>query len=85
MPLRRLVRPADGSSRRLEPLSRTCKPTTLRRAVHYVKLNARRLGVDPHRLGVWGGSAAGHLSLMFGRASDAGDHAADLHPAVTDR
>ena len=45
----------------------------VRRAVRYVKRNARRLGVDPNRLGVWGGSAGGHLSLMLGLASDEGD------------
>ena len=44
--------------------------------MRYVKLKARRLGVDPNRLGVWGGSAGGHRSLMFGRASDAGDPSA---------
>ena len=45
----------------------------VRRAVRYIRLNARRLGVDPNRLGVWGGSAGGHLSLMLGNASDRGD------------
>ena len=45
----------------------------VRRAVRYVKLNARQLGVDPNRLGVWGGSAGGHLSLMLSGASDNGD------------
>ena len=49
----------------------------VRRAVRYVKLNARRLGVDPNRLGVWGGSAGGHLSLMLGMASDEGDPSAE--------
>ena len=45
----------------------------VRRAVRYVRLNARRIGVDANRLGVWGGSAGGHLSLMLGNASDSGD------------
>ena len=45
----------------------------VRRAVRYIRLNARQLGVDPNRLGVWGGSAGGHLSLMLGNASDGGD------------
>ena len=49
----------------------------VRRAVRYVRLNARRLGVDPNRLGVWGGSAGGHLSLMLGTTSDAGDPSAE--------
>ena len=45
----------------------------VRRAVRYVRLNAQQLGVDPNRLGVWGGSAGGHLSLMLGNAPDSGD------------
>src|SRR5207245_1974908 len=35
------------------------------RAVRYVRHNARQYGVDPQRLGVTGGSAGGHLSLML--------------------
>ncbi len=34
------------------------------RAVRFVRHNARKYGVDPQRLGVTGGSAGGHLSLM---------------------
>ena len=34
------------------------------RAVRYVRHNARQYKVDPARLGVTGGSAGGHLSLM---------------------
>ena len=34
------------------------------RAVRYVRYNAHQYGVDPQRLGVTGGSAGGHLSLM---------------------
>lgn len=45
----------------------------VRRAVRYVKLNAERFDVDPNRLGVFGGSAGGHLSLMLATASDEGD------------
>ena len=43
------------------------------RAVRFVRLNASTYGVDPERLGVYGGSAGGHLSLMLGLASDEGD------------
>lgn len=43
------------------------------RAVRYIRLNAEELGVDPDRLGVYGGSAGGHLSLMLGTNSDEGD------------
>lgn len=42
------------------------------RAVRYIRLNAERFGVDANRLGVFGGSAGGHLSLMLGTASDEG-------------
>ena len=45
----------------------------VRRAVRYVRLNADDFGVDPDRLGVTGGSAGGHLSLMLGNASDEGN------------
>jgi len=43
------------------------------RAVRFVRLNASTYGIDPDRLGVYGGSAGGHLSLMLGLASDEGD------------
>ncbi|HEX2464569.1 MAG TPA: alpha/beta hydrolase [Thermoanaerobaculia bacterium] len=45
----------------------------VRRAARYIKANAREWGVDPDRLGVFGGSAGGHLSLMLGTTGDAGD------------
>ena len=45
----------------------------VRRAVRHVRMNAERFGIDPDRLGVMGGSAGGHLSLMLGLASDPGD------------
>jgi len=35
------------------------------RAVRYIRHYARQYGVDPQRLGVTGGSAGGHLSLML--------------------
>ena len=38
-----------------------------------MRLHAPRFGIDPDRLGVYGGSAGGHLSLMLGLASDEGD------------
>lgn len=43
------------------------------RAVRYIKINAAKFGVDPNRLGAFGGSAGGHLSLMLGLDPDAGD------------
>ena len=45
----------------------------VRRAVRHVRLNAANYRIDANRLGVWGGSAGGHLSLMLGLASDNGN------------
>ena len=45
----------------------------VRRAVRFVRLHAETYGIDPERLGVYGGSAGGHLSLMLGLESDDGD------------
>jgi acetyl esterase/lipase len=45
----------------------------VRRGVRFIRVNAERFGVDPERLGVYGASAGGHLSLMLGTASDDGD------------
>ena len=38
----------------------------VRLALEHVRSNAARFGLDPNRLGVHGGSAGGHLSLMLG-------------------
>lgn len=45
----------------------------VRRAVRFVRYNAKQWGIDPNRLGVHGGSAGGHLSLVLGMESDNGD------------
>ncbi len=45
----------------------------VRRSVRFIRMRAKKFGVDPERLGVTGGSAGGHLSLMLGTASDNGD------------
>ena len=44
----------------------------VRRAVRYIRANSEKFGIDQNRLGVCGGSAGGHLSLMLGTASDDG-------------
>ncbi|MCP4857221.1 MAG: alpha/beta hydrolase [Fuerstiella sp.] len=45
----------------------------VRRSVRFIRLNADRFKVDADKLGVYGASAGGHLSLMLGTASDNGD------------
>jgi acetyl esterase/lipase len=45
----------------------------VRRAVRFIRFNARKWDIDPNRLGVLGGSAGGHLALVLGTASDNGD------------
>ncbi len=49
----------------------------VRRALRFIRHHASDFGVDPDRLGVFGGSAGGHLSLMLGTASDKGDREAE--------
>jgi acetyl esterase/lipase len=38
----------------------------IHRAIRFVRTHAAEYGVDPDRLGITGGSAGGHLSLMMG-------------------
>lgn len=45
----------------------------VRLSVRYIRTHAADFGIDPNRLGVFGMSAGGHLSLMLGTASDEGD------------
>lgn len=45
----------------------------LHRAVRYIRYHAHDFGIDPNRIGISGGSAGGHLSLMQGTAGGDGD------------
>jgi acetyl esterase/lipase len=48
----------------------------VRLAIRHIRTNAsKKYGIDPQRIGVLGGSAGGHLSLMLGLAADEGDPA----------
>ena len=42
----------------------------LKRAVRYIRYNAKQLGIDPDHIGIEGGSAGGHLSLIIATADD---------------
>ena len=44
----------------------------VRRAVRVIRDVAPDYGVNPERLGLWGGSAGGHLSLLLGAAPEIG-------------
>lgn len=48
----------------------------IRLGLRHIKLNAAKYGADPKRIGVWGASAGGHLSLVAGLMADDGDPAA---------
>lgn len=48
----------------------------IRLGLRHIKLHAKDYGADPARIGVWGASAGGHLSLVAGMMADDGDPAA---------
>jgi len=48
----------------------------VRRAVRFIRQHAGEYGVDPNRIGVYGGSAGGQLALLLGTTADAGDPSA---------
>jgi acetyl esterase/lipase len=45
----------------------------MHRAVRFIRFHAEDYGIDPERIGITGGSAGGHLSLMQGTAGDKGN------------
>ena len=45
----------------------------VRRAVRYIRLHAKKWEIDPERIGVIGGSAGGHLTLMLATTADEGN------------
>ena len=45
----------------------------LHRSVRFIRADAARFGVDPRRLGAFGGSSGGHLTLMLATTGDDGD------------
>ena len=48
----------------------------VRRAVRFIRERAGEYGVDPDRIGVYGGSAGGQLALLLGTTADSGDPSA---------
>jgi len=45
----------------------------IQRAVRFIRYHAKDYGIDPDRIGITGGSAGGHLSLMQGLTGDRGN------------
>ena len=45
----------------------------MNRSVRYIRYHAADFKIDPNRIGISGGSAGGHLSLMQGCAGNDGD------------
>ena len=45
----------------------------MNRSVRFIRTHAKDYGIDPDRIGIYGGSAGGHLSLMQGMAGDLGN------------
>ncbi len=52
----------------------------VRCAIRWMKANAEKLGIDPTRIGTYGHSAGGHLSLMAGVAAESKAFADDKDP-----
>ena len=48
----------------------------VRRAVRFIRQHGVEYGVDPNRIGVYGGSAGGQLALLLGTTADPGDPSA---------
>ncbi|MBR2233642.1 MAG: alpha/beta hydrolase [Prevotella sp.] len=54
-------------------------------AVRWMKSNAQKLGIDPQRIGTYGHSAGGHLSLMAGLTAGVACAAGDAPPTEIGR
>jgi acetyl esterase/lipase len=55
-------------------------------AVRWLRANAKRLKIDPERIGAVGDSAGGHLSMMLGTTGEQPEFGADHeHPGISSR
>jgi acetyl esterase/lipase len=45
----------------------------MHRAVRFIRHNAKKYRIDPDKIGIYGASAGGHLSLMMGTSGGPGD------------
>jgi acetyl esterase/lipase len=53
-----------------------------RRAMRYIRAHAAEYGIDPHRLGVWGFSAGGHLASSLATHCGAGTTTTNKHDPI---
>lgn len=49
-------------------------------AIRWIRGNAEKYGLDPKHIGVWGGSAGGHLVSLLGTSGDVKELEGDLGP-----
>lgn len=55
-------------------------------AIRFLRANARHYGLDPNHIGVWGGSAGGHLAALIGTSTGIKELEGDLgNPDQTSR
>jgi acetyl esterase/lipase len=47
-------------------------------AIRFLRANASKYGLDPNHIGVWGGSAGGHLAALIGTSADIKELEGDL-------
>ena len=45
----------------------------VRRAVRFIRYHAAEFDIDPDRIGVWGASAGGYLTILLGLTADSGN------------
>ncbi|CAN5773416.1 hypothetical protein BH11BAC4_BH11BAC4_22100 [soil metagenome] len=57
----------------------------VKRAIRYVRFNAREFGIDPEKIGITGLSSGGHLALMAATADDKPVNSRDAVDAVSGR
>jgi len=54
-------------------------------AVRFLRKNAQLFGIDPEHIGLWGGSAGGHLVSLMGTADDSDGLEGPGLPAISSR
>lgn len=67
---------------RLAPENRhPAQVADLRQALRWLRANSENLGIDPHRVGLWGSSAGGHVAAFAALSSETAELAGEEVPA----